>query len=336
MLHAPFQGLRRALFAIPVAFLLMVGADFRPAAAEEASPLDSIVGIRAHIPVDARTAAHLGTERMGSGIVIGKGGLVLTIGYLILEADRVELVLPGAERIPATTVAFDYETGFGLVRSLLPLNLPPIAFGESSGLKVNAPVLVAGYSNPQRFLEAKVVSRRSFAGYWEYLLPDAIFTSPPHPQFGGASLFGPDGKLLGIGSLIVGGAASEDSYEPGNMFVPIDALKPILETLLEQGRSDQRAKPWIGVYSEEYQGHVIVTEVAKGGPADQAGIKPSDIILSVAGAPVKGQADFYRKLWALGDAGTEVPLTLLGKRGMQEVTVTSADRYDWLKLDPSY
>ncbi|MGB1547914.1 MAG: S1C family serine protease [Alphaproteobacteria bacterium] len=306
------------------------------AAEEETSPLDSIVGIRAHIPIDARTAQHLGTERTGSGIVIGKDGLVLTIGYLILEADQVELLLPDDTRIPATTVAFDYETGFGLVRSLLPLNVPPIAFGESSGLKVNAPVLVASYSNPQRFLEARVVSRRNFAGYWEYLLPDAIFTSPPHPEFGGASLFGPDGKLLGIGSLVVGGAASEDAYEPGNMFVPIDALKPILATLLQRGRGNERAKPWIGIYSEEYQGHVIVTEVAKGGPADQAGIQPSDIILSVAGRPVKGQADFYRKLWAVGDAGAAVPITLLGKEGMREVTVTSTDRYDWLKLDPSY
>ncbi len=334
-------GVQRALAMATAGAMLAVSlvafaiSDARAQAASKSGPINAVVGVAARVPADARTAEHLGTEREGSGVVIGNDDLVLTIGYLIMEADQAEILLPGDRRVPADIVAYDYETGFGLLRALSPLGVTAIDLGESAKLQEDAQVLAVGYGNPPQIVPARVVSRRTFAGYWEYLLPEAIFTSPPHPSFGGAALINSEGRLVGIGSLIVGEAV-EDEARPGNMFVPIDALRPIYADLLEKGRGLATSRPWLGVYSEEFRGHVIVTRVAPGGPASRAGVKANDVIAEVDGEPVATLAEFYRAIWALGDAGTKVPLTLVSPEGIRPVTVTSGDRYDWLKLAPTY
>lgn len=324
-LAAGFAGI--AVFAA----LVLIAVPLRAA-----GPLDAVVGVRAIIPADARTAPFLGTSREGSGVVIGEDGLVLTIGYLILEAIEAEIMLPGDRAVPADVVAYDYNSGFGLLRAAGRLGVSPIEFGKSGGLQVDDEVLVAGFGGPEPVIGAHVVLRREFAGYWEYLLPDAIFTAPPHLGFGGAALIGRDGRLLGVGSLIVADAAGPDEQVPGNMFVPIDALPPILDDLLASGRSGAPPHPWLGVYSEDVRGRVFVTRVASYGPAAKAGLDANDIIVEVAGQPVTGMADFYRKVWALGPAGVEVPLTVLKPDGVTNITVISADRYNYLKLKPSY
>ena len=335
---ATLDPIRLFLRGVMVAGALVFALTFAAGTAG-AGPLDAVVGVRAVIPGDARTAEVLGTARAGSGVVIGSDGLVLTIGYLILEAIEAEIVLTGkaGERVvPAEIVAYDYDTGFGLLRALGPLAIAPIEFGRSAELVKDNEVLVVGFGHPPPVIGAVVVSRRDFAGYWEYLLPNAIFTAPPHHAFGGAALIGRDGRLLGIGSLVVGDAAEPNVHLPGNMFVPIDALKPIFEELLEHGRSRAPPRPWLGLYSEDLRGRVFVNRVAPGGPAAQAGIAAHDIIVAVGGEPVRDMADFYRKLWALGQAGVAVPLTLLSAEGIKETTVESADRYDFLKLKSSY
>lgn len=330
--HDAIFPLRRgSLFAGML--LLALVCFFRLAAA---GPLDAVVGVRAVVPEDARTAEVLGTTRAGSGVVIADDGLVLTIGYLILEAIETEVLLPGRRVVPAEVVGYDYATGFGLLRALAPLGIEPIALGGSAALVEDTEVLVAGFDGPQAVAGARVVSRRDFAGYWEYLLPEAIFTAPPHHAFGGAALLGRDGKLLGIGSLVVGDAAAPNQPSPGNMFVPIDALKPILDDMIAHGRSRAPPRPWLGLYSEDLRGRVFINRVAPYGPAAKAGITADSIILAVKGEPVADMADFYRKLWALGPAGVAVPLTLLTPAGIQETTVQSADRYDFLKIRSSY
>ena len=325
------------------ALAVLVPAVLVPAAvwsARAASPLDAVVGVRAEIPGDARTAEVLGTAREGSGILIGPDGLVLTIGYLILEAASAEITLHDGSAIPAEVVAYDYRTGFGLLRPLKAPDLPPIQFGSSRDLVEDSPVLVASFGGEgagrAAASAAYVVSRREFAGYWEYLLPDAIFTAPPHGGFGGAALIGPEGKLLGIGSLIVGDAAHPGAQMPGNMFVPIDALKPILAELAIHGRAQGPVRPWLGVYAEELRGRLFINRLAPGGPAATAGLARDDVILAVQGAPVHGLADFYRKVWALGTAGVTVPLTVLSGQKVIDVAIPSGDRYDYLKLNPSY
>jgi len=336
-LDGPRVRVTQSLVPFVITLFCVLASLAQPAAAQSTpkiNPLNAVVGVRAEIPPSARTAQTLGTEREGGGVVIGEDGLVLTIGYLIMEALRTEIVEQDGHVVPADVVAYDYETGFGLLRPLTRLKATPIELGDSTLLEERTKVLVAGPDGPSA---AVVVSRREFAGYWEYLLPDAIFTSPPYRSFGGAALIGQDGRLLGIGSLIVADAAEPGGNFPGNMFVPISALAPIIDDLLREGRSTKPARPWLGLYTQELRGHVIVNRVAPGGPAEKAGIGANAIVMTVGERSVSTLAEFYRAIHELGAAGVEVPLTLLDStQGTRKVVITSGDRYDYLKLNPSY
>ncbi len=331
------QGQRRAaLMAVAALALAPLAA---PAAAQIERPeslLSGVVGLHAMVPADARTAGSLGTERRGSGVVIDDGGLIVTIGYLILEAGQVEVVDRGGRRLPADILAYDHATGFGLVRALGKLDAEPIALGDSSRLREDDLVIVASREDEQLAAPAVVVSRRAFAGYWEYLLETAIFTSPPRLGWGGAALIDTEGRLVGIGSLMVADAAPGPRPRPGNMFVPIDELKPILADLLAQGRSALPPRPWLGVYTQEAQGRLFVTRVAPGGPAARAGVAAGDIILTIEDQPIADMADFYRKLWRRGPAGVEVRLTVLQGARTRDLTIKSDDRYNWLKLKTAF
>jgi S1-C subfamily serine protease len=292
--------------------------------------------LNATVPPDARTAESLGTERTGSGVVIDDDGLVLTIGYLVLEADSVVLTDIDGTSVPANIVAYDHDTGFGLVRALRPLSAKPIRLGNSGTLRPPDRALVLSHGGLDSAQGVVVIERRTFAGYWEYLLEDAIFTTPPHFEYGGAALIGADGTLLGIGSLLVGNVSGGPESLPGNMFVPIDALKPIFADLLSRGRSAANPRPWLGVYTEDDRNHVFVIRLADGGPAERAGVEVDDIIVRVGDTPVASMADFYRAVWSLGDAGVEVPLTILRGGELMEIAVPSRDRYGYLRLGSSY
>jgi len=293
----------------------------------------SVVRLRSKAPKDARTTTTLGARREGSGIVIDNSGLVLTIGYLILEADGIEIVPADGKAIPATVVGYDHGTGFGLVRTSSPLSVAPIQFGDSEALLEREPVLIAGFDG---VAPAYVVSKRQFAGPWEYLLDTAIFTAPATVNWSGAALIGRDGKLYGVGSLVVTDAMEPQTYSPGNMFVPIDLLKPILGDLISGGRVSGPARPWIGVNTQEVQGHLVVTRVRGGSPAEKGGLKVGDIIVRIGGERVTGQVDFYRKLWAAGPAGTDIPLVVLQGAQMKDVVISSIDRTKHLRARSTY
>lgn len=290
--------------------------------------LPSIVTLRAMIPDDAFTAPALGTIREGSGVVIRESGLVLTIGYLITEAEEVWLGTHDGRQIPADVVGYDQETGFGLVQALMPLDLPALELGNSSKSDLGDTVVFAdGQGNSVR---ASIVAKQEFAGYWEYLLEEAIFIAPAHPSWGGAGLIGADGKLLGIGSLRLQMSRNGDVADI-NMAVPIDLLPPILDDLLTRGSVDKPPRPWLGVFSAESDGEVVVMSVSNGGPADRAGLKRGDVISDVRDGAVEGLADFYRKLWESGPAGAEVPMRIVRDGRENWVRVKSADRNEYLK-----
>jgi S1-C subfamily serine protease len=326
-----------------LAFVAMptVGGGAVAAPAEGTKPsaesvLDGVVRIATKAPPSARSADTLGTEREGSGIVIDSNGLVLTIGYLLLEVEAIEIGLSDGRKVEASLVAYDHDTGFGLLRAAGKLPVKPVELGDSDAIKVQDQVLVAAHGGQGMAMPALVVSRRVFTGYWEYLLENAIFTSPPHPAFGGAALFASDGKLVGVGSLIVGDAAGPEQQMPGNMFVPIDRLKPILAELLDSGRSPEPPRPWLGLNSEEVYGRLFVTRVAPGGPAEAAGIAKGDLVVGIGGQAVSGLAEFYRKVWALGPAGVSVPLDVLRGTSVSSIPVKSGNRYQYLKMNRSY
>ena len=301
-----------------------------------AETLDAVVKVRAEVPPEARTAASLGPLREGSGVLIDSNGLVLTIGYLVLEASHVDVTDSRGKTVPARILGYDHATGFGLLRARsVSGGVRPLPLGLSENLGRGAEVLILSYSgNGPSGQAAYVVSRREFAGYWEYLLERAIFTAPHHANFGGAALIDKGGSLLGIGSLQVPEAIPGQPV-PGNMFVPIDLLKPILSDLAQKGSSGARRRPWLGAQMEEVGGHVMVRRVSREGPAARSGLEPGQLIAGVGGTPVAGLADLYRKVWALGAPGVSVPLNVLKGVRVEEVRVVSGDRYDFLRLKPT-
>jgi S1-C subfamily serine protease len=294
------------------------------------SALTSLVGLRALIPGDAFTAETLGTERTGNGVLI-RDGVVLTIGYLITEAQTVWLHLADGRAVPGHVLAYDQETGFGLVQALARLELPTLPIGQSKEAKVGDPVVVAGAGGRNHSVVARIAAKQEFAGNWEYVLDEAIFTMPAHPFWGGTAMIGGAGDLLGIGSLQVQQVRESGSPEPLNMIVPIDILKPILEDLLTLGRPNRPPRPWLGLNASEVDEKIVVARVSTGGPARRANLRTGDVVLAVAGAEVSDLARFFRKVWSLGKAGVEVPLTIYRDGRTFEVRVTSGDRNRFLK-----
>ena len=292
-------------------------------------PLECVVKLSIKAVPDARTAENLGAEREGTGVVFGEKGLILTIGYLILEAGSILVVAGDGRVFPASVVGYDHATGFGVLRA--GIDCRPLEVGSSADVRELAIVLVAAHGAAGGASRACVVSRRRFTGWWEYMIEGGIFTAPPRFEHSGAALLDADGRLVGVGSLWVSDALEIGAAFPGNMFVPIDLLKPLLNDLLATGRRREPARPWLGVYSEEIQGHVVVTRVLPQSPAEQAGLARGDIILGVGGQAVGHQSEFYQMLWASGAAGAPVVLHVLHKKTVRQLTVRSMDRMAFLR-----
>ncbi len=305
-----------------------------PASTQAGEVLRAVVKIRATIPEGARTAAVLGTEREGHGIIFDSKGHILTAGYLIIESKSIEVTGPNSQKTKAAFVGYDHATGFGILRAESPLDVEPMKFGSASELKEGAPVIVAGHGGLEAAIGARVVARREFTGYWEYILDQAIYTAPAYAQFAGAALIGPEGELLGVGSLFTQLTVPGLGLLPCNVFIPIDLLKPILDDLISTGRSKQPARPWLGVNAEEAHQRVFITRITEGGPAEEAGLQADDLILTVNGKPVTGLSDFYRKLWEAGSAGTEIRLGILKGIEIKEISVRTGDRNRFLLMKP--
>jgi S1-C subfamily serine protease len=293
--------------------------------------LHSVVGIRANVPADAFTAGTLGTERAGSGAVIREDGLVLTIGYLITEAETVWLIAPDGRAVPGHALAFDPVTGFGLVQALGRLNLPVLELGDSDRLPVGSSGVLAAGGGRQHAIETNVVGRQEFAGYWEYLLDDAIYTAPAHPFWSGAPLIGSDGKLMGTGSLILQQGDGQGRRHDMNMVVPISILRPVLNDLVTLGRINRPPRPWLGLYVMESEGGLIVGGLADGGPADRAGVRAGDRVLAFEDEEITDLAMLWRRVWATGAAGSTVRLRVGREGGDQSVHVITADRASFLR-----
>jgi S1-C subfamily serine protease len=292
--------------------------------------LNSLVGLRVTIPADAFTAETLGTERSGNGVLI-RDGVVLTIGYLITEAETIWLHLADGRAVPGHVLAYDQETGFGLVQALARVGLPVLPLGQSKLAKVGDPVVVAGAGGRKHSVVARIAAKQEFAGNWEYVLDEAIFTAPAHPFWGGTAMIGRAGELLGVGSLQVQQVRESGTPEPLNMIVPIDILKPILDDLLTLGRPNHPPRPWLGLNATEIDDKIVIARVSNGGPARRANLRTGDIVLAVADREISDLAAFFRGVWALGKAGVEVPLTIYRDGRTFEARVTSGDRNRFLK-----
>jgi S1-C subfamily serine protease len=298
--------------------------------------LSGIVHIKTAINPDGRTLKNLGREREGSGMVIDGNGLILTIGYLMVEAHSAEVTTSDGRSVPADVVGYDHESGFGLLRAVAPLKARPVAFGKSDELKEGDRVLAASWGGPEMVAAVHVVAKREYAGSWEYLLDEAIFTAPAHSAWSGAALLNREGRLVGVGSLIVHNVTQTAEAKAGNMFVPIDRLPPILGDLIATGRVAGPGRPWLGVNTDEMRGHLVISNVTRDGPAEQAGLRRGDIILGVNGHPQSTLASFYREVWATGRAGVMVALDVLQGGDKRRVEIKSMNRLDHLRLKSTF
>lgn len=303
-------------------------------AAEEM--LSAIVRVKMKGITGARSNETLGSVREGTGVVIDDNNHILTIGYIVMEADSIEVTTQDKRTVPATLAAYDHATGFALLHASVPLQVKPMALGNSGSLEPSEPVMILPSGGREEASIAYVVSKRQFAGSWEYLLDSAIFTAPPTLKWAGAALVNHDGKLVGIGSLLVRDTREPGNPLPGNMFVPVDILKPILADLIKLGKRAEPPRPWLGMATELVQGRLFVTRVSPDSPADRAGVKAGDIVIGIGRESVKTHEELYRKVWGLGPAGVEVPLKVLQGADLREVKLRSIDRFEYFKSRPMY
>ncbi|MBW8268476.1 S1C family serine protease [Caldovatus aquaticus] len=313
-----------------------IPAELQPDPVEWPFPLDralgAVLGLKSVVPEDAFTARTLGTERQGSGVLIRRDGLVLTIGYLIAEAESVWLTTAAGRVVPGHALAYDHESGFGLVQALGRLeDVPALEIGEAGQAQPGSRAVLAAAGGRARAVACVIAARQPFAGYWEYALDDAFYTAPAHPAWGGAALIGEDGRLLGIGSLILQRRDSMGRRLDLNMVVPVSGLAPILDDLLAYGRVNRPARPWLGLYASEDEEGVTVVAVAPGGPAEHAGVRPGDRLLAVGATRIEELGAFWKAVWGCGAAGAPVPLVILRGGRRREVVVESADRRRFLK-----
>lgn len=312
-------------------FLLFLALAFAVSAQDKPEEtLSAVVGVSAKIQANARSAASLGAQRRGTGVLV-REGYVLTIGYLVIEAEAIQITGADGRTVPATLAAYDHSSGFALLKLVGALSAKPLPLGDAGVLGEREPAMVVTAPARDSPSLVYVVSRRPFSGNWEYLLDSAIFTYPPVMEWSGAPLIGARGELLGIGSLIVPDAGGPGTQSPGNMFVPVDLLKPILEDLIAKGRRNAPARPWLGVNADEVRGRLFVGRVSPDGPAERAGLKSGDIVLAVGSEEVKTLADFYKRIWERGPAGAEVPLKVLQGAQVRDVTVRSIDRIEYFR-----
>ena len=313
----------------------LIPRDLQPESADVAYDLDktltSIVSLRANIPDDAFTASVLGTERAGHGVLINDTGLILTIGYLVTEADAVWVITHNGQAVPGHLVGYDYETGFGLVQALGRLDIPAMPLGTSRTLEVGDELVMAGFGGREQALKVRFAERREFAGYWEYVLDDALFTSPPHPNWGGAALIGADGSLAGVGSLYIDSVVPSLPDLDGNLSVPIELLAGIVDELQMYGRTLKPARPWLGMFASEIDGHLVVAGMYDDAPAARAGLEAGDVILSVGEMQPQELSSLFRAIWSLGPAGSTIPLRVSRDEKIHEIQVASVDRRDLWK-----
>ena len=343
--------IKNRILAVSAVFLLGLGGavaqepkdharKFQPTEAqverEAAEMLGAVVRVRMKAIPDARSNSNLGPSREGTGVVIDERGHIVTIGYIVIEADSIEITTRDERTVPATLIGYDHASGLGLLRSGTPLGVKPMPMGQAADLATREPVMILPAGGREAANLAYVVSKRKFAASWEYLLDTAIFTAPPTLQWAGAALVSREGKLVGIGSLYVRETQERGSEIRGNMFVPIDLLKPILADLIEKGRRSGPARPWLGLATEELHGHLLVTRVSPEGPADKAGVRNGDIVVGVGADAVKSHEELYRRVWGLGAAGVEVPLKILQGADVRELRLRSIDRFQYFREKPIY
>jgi S1-C subfamily serine protease len=295
------------------------------------NPSAALLTVSSQVPERALTAPLLGTERSGHAIRIRADGLALTVGYLVNEAEQIWMTSAEGQAAPAYLVAQDHDSGLALLKPTLPIGSVHLEPGRADRLPVGEPLTVLRSGGEARF-ECTLTARHEFAGRWEYLIDDALFTAPACDDWSGAALVDRENRLCGIGSLLLEIPGDDLETTRGNMFVPLDLVSPYLDELCRYGQRRRPARPWLGSLIQEHEDQLIVVGTYPDCPASRAGIEPGDVVVSVDGTPARGLANLLRSVWSLGSAGVEVPLTIARDGAMQTCRLRSMDRAAYYHL----
>lgn len=288
---------------------------------------EAVMAIQSHVPESAITADLLGTLRNSHAVQVSEDGLMLTVGYSVLEADEIWITNKRGKTTEGILLANDFNSGIALIKPASPIGTTWFDTANKDQLKAGDTVSIYT-SEDNKPMEAVVFAKEEFAGRWEYLLEEAFYTVPLCEHWSGAALVNNDGKLCGIGSLAIGLASPQGQAIPGNLFIPVELVMPHLEHMALYGETPEDKRPWLGILTEEHDAELHVTGVYSRAPAAKAGIKPGDVILSVENQPVASLAGFFRSVWRCGPAGTEIPLTIRNSTDSEtrDITLQTIDR----------
>jgi S1-C subfamily serine protease len=306
-----------------------------PPAKEDLAVFDSLVEVNATVSSSARTAREYGTRRSGNGVVLDASGLIVTIGYVVAEAQSIEVTFSSGETNLARVVAFDDHTGLALLRPFQDIVTTPAQLGKSKGLKKDQKVMILGGAGRDSAQTVSIGKISRFAGGWGYVVDDAIHTHPPNTDFSGSALLTEAGELVGIGALVSIDIDIDPKVRvPGNVFVPVDQLTGVLGQLIVSGRQEEQ-RAWLGMEARKTKEGMVVSRVMEGGPAADSGIASGDRIVAVNQQAVSSLADFYDKVWQSTAPGESVHLLLLRGDHYANVPIEAISIFDWLQLDAS-
>lgn len=286
--------------------------------------LTGLLTVKSQVPEEAMTASVLGCEREGHGIRVSENGLVLTIGYVISEASSIWLIDSDKQAVEGHVVGYDQASGFGLVQALGRLSGSVLELGDSDEVVVGRQMVLAGAGGATSAVDVSIVEVREFAGYWEYLIAGAIFSEPAHPEWGGTALLDSEGRVYGVGSLIL---QAEDDTEPArNMIIPINKFNAVRDDLITSGRSSVPPRPWLGWYVQDSAQGPTVIGLVSNGPSNTAGIKPGDRVVAINGRRISSLSSLYKEIWTAGEAGITVDVAISRDADIRIVAVESIDR----------
>ena len=286
--------------------------------------------VNARIPQSHSSAEILGTERMGSAVVVDPRGLVLTVNYVVMGARRLRITLSDGRRASAEIAAQDFESGLALLRVQADA-LPVAPLGSSETLDRGAPVFAIGSVGPRerRVASGIVTDLGPFDAYCEYLLDRGIVSTATNPGFGGGPLFDMRGSVVGIVSLNLNEIGRQ------SLAIPIECYTEHRAEFLRFGRVVSRPRrAWIGVFPHPVQEGLVVAGLVPKGPGDRGGLREGDVILRVDDEEVETRPALYAALWR-HRPGERVVLDVVRENRLHRVEVIGEDRAEFYGLEGS-
>jgi S1-C subfamily serine protease len=287
---------------------------------------ECVVNIQTTVARDHRSVPILGTERMGSGVVVDPAGLILTVNYVVMGGQTVQVSFLRGRRVRAEIVAQDFEIGLALLR-IKRQGLTAATLRVEGELERGEPVVAVASTGAQerRVAGGLVTYLGEFEAHWEYLLERGIVSNAANPGFGGGGLFTLTARLAGIVSLNL------NELIRNSLSIPVEHYREHERELLRYGRVVSRPRrAWLGVFAHVVEEGIVVAAVVPEGPGDRGGLREGDLIVSLNAEKLESRRDLYVSLWRHGP-GEPLTFEVMRDSSLRRVLVTSGDRAEFFR-----